>query len=124
MVAVVEEWVAGEVRLCRCRSSLLCTFLQAQEYVFSSCGQVKTQETFGQAGFVCCCGVRQLFASVCGNVAPHIHQDRRVAESSCPFQNDFSFEIILLHDTAVKINLSFVLRCRSRRNFPFDQAAQ
>lgn len=128
VVAVQEERVAGEVGLwgwlCKQRSSLLCSFQQVREHVFSSCDQVKTQDASGQAGFVCCRGVRQLFASVCASVAPCVHQDPRAAESSCPFQDDLSFEIILLHDTAIKINLWLVLRCRSGRNFPLDRAAQ
>lgn len=129
MVAVSEERVAGEGRpwgwLCRQRSSLLRP-LSAGSGVcrFSSRDQIGRQDALGQAGFACCRGVRQLFVCVRGKVAPYIQPGPRVAESSCPFQNDFSFEIILLHGIAVKINLSLALRCRSGRNFPSDQPAQ
>jgi len=63
-------------------------------------------------------------ACVCGKAVPYIQADPCAAESSCPFQDDFPIESILLHDTAVKINLSLALQCRSGRNFPLDQAAQ
>lgn len=62
---------------------------------FSSCDQMEKQDALGQAGFMRGCGSGHLFGRVRGGATPRVQPDPRVAESSRPFRNNFSFEIIL-----------------------------